>query len=133
MRCCPFAGADDSFTNNNLELARVQRGPGLNDVGMVAWHITLKTPECQQGRQVRSTWRQNTEFSNQLQLAANVGSVNAASLRTAYITRVDLLLCAAYRSSLWPTTSPTSQVPLDHARMRCSGLQESWPSRSACR
>lgn len=31
----------------------MQRGPGLNDVGMVAWHMTLKTPECQQGRQVR--------------------------------------------------------------------------------
>ena len=32
----------------------MQRGPGLNDVGMVAWHMTLKTPECQQGRQVRN-------------------------------------------------------------------------------
>jgi len=58
--CCPCSGADDSFTSNNLELVRVQRGPGLNDVGMVAWHITLKTPECQQGRQVRRTWCQNT-------------------------------------------------------------------------
>lgn len=47
-----IAGHDDSFTSNSLELTRVQRGPGLNDVGMVAWHMTLKTPECQQGRQV---------------------------------------------------------------------------------
>lgn len=49
---CVRAG-DESFTSNKLELTRVQRGPGLNDVGMVAWHMTLKTPECQQGRQVR--------------------------------------------------------------------------------
>lgn len=53
--CLPplHAGHDESFTSNTLELTRVQRGPGLNDVGMVAWHMTLKTPECQQGRQVR--------------------------------------------------------------------------------
>lgn len=48
---------DDSFTSNKLELTRVQRGPGLNDVGMVAWQMTLKTPECQQGRQVRDSSR----------------------------------------------------------------------------
>eukprot|EP00878_Enallax_costatus_P025579 GHUV01027381.1.p1 GENE.GHUV01027381.1~~GHUV01027381.1.p1 ORF type:complete len:167 (-),score=48.87 GHUV01027381.1:207-707(-) len=47
-----FATDDQYFTSNYLELSRVQRGPGLNDIGMVAWHMTLKTPECQQGRQV---------------------------------------------------------------------------------
>jgi hypothetical protein len=52
---CGAAAGNDSFTSNHLELVRVQRGPGLNDVGMVAWHMTLKTPECQQGRQVRCT------------------------------------------------------------------------------
>lgn len=51
---CACSTGTDSFTSNNLELVRVQRGPGLNDVGMVAWHMTLKTPECQQGRQVRN-------------------------------------------------------------------------------
>lgn len=44
--------ADKNFTSNTLRLKRVERGPGNNDVGMVAWHMTLKTPECQQGRQV---------------------------------------------------------------------------------
>ncbi|KAF6253758.1 carboxyl transferase domain-containing protein [Scenedesmus sp. NREL 46B-D3] len=44
--------ADKDFTSNTLRLKRVERGPGNNDVGMVAWHMTLKTPECQQGRQV---------------------------------------------------------------------------------
>ena len=33
-------------------LQRVQRPTGSNDVGMVAWHMTLRTPECPQGRQV---------------------------------------------------------------------------------
>jgi hypothetical protein len=52
---CKCSVGTDSFTSNNLELVRVQRGPGLNDVGMVAWHMTLKTPECQQGRQVSNS------------------------------------------------------------------------------
>ena len=31
----------------------VSREVGENDVGIVAWQLTLKTPECPQGRQVR--------------------------------------------------------------------------------
>ena len=31
----------------------VSRAVGENDVGIVAWQLTLKTPECPQGRQVR--------------------------------------------------------------------------------
>lgn len=31
---------------------QVDRGAGQNDVGIVAWLLTLKTPECPQGRQV---------------------------------------------------------------------------------
>ena len=33
----------------------VDRAPGGNDVGVVAWLLTLKTPECPQGRQVGDT------------------------------------------------------------------------------
>lgn len=48
-----FANDEQYFTSNNLKLQRVQRGPGQNKgIGMVAWHMTLKTPECQQGRQI---------------------------------------------------------------------------------
>ena len=32
----------------------VSREVGENDVGIVAWQLTLKTPECPQGRQVRT-------------------------------------------------------------------------------
>ena len=34
-------------------VTQVDRSPGQNDVGIVAWLLTLKTPECPQGRQVR--------------------------------------------------------------------------------
>ena len=30
----------------------VSRAVGENDVGVVAWQLTLKSPECPQGRQV---------------------------------------------------------------------------------
>lgn len=30
----------------------VNRSPGLNDVGMVAWLVTLRTPEYPDGRQL---------------------------------------------------------------------------------
>ena len=33
-------------------LAPVARPPGQNDVGIVAWLLTLRTPECPQGRQI---------------------------------------------------------------------------------
>ena len=33
-------------------VTQVDRGAGQNDVGIVAWLLTLKTPECPQGRQV---------------------------------------------------------------------------------
>ena len=32
----------------------IDRPTGKNDVGIVAWQLTLKTPECPQGRQVGS-------------------------------------------------------------------------------
>jgi hypothetical protein len=46
-----FACPQD-FRTTRLELTRVEREPGLNTTGMVAWLMTLKTPECPQGRQV---------------------------------------------------------------------------------
>ena len=36
---------------------RVDRPAGQNNVGMVAWLLVLKTPECPQGRQVSSPVR----------------------------------------------------------------------------
>lgn len=33
-------------------MVHVDRPAGQNDVGVVAWLLTLKTPECPQGRQV---------------------------------------------------------------------------------
>jgi len=38
--------------NNEVEMIEVNRPMGQNDVGMVAWLITLRTPECPNGRQV---------------------------------------------------------------------------------
>lgn len=35
-------------------LVAVTRPVGQNDVGMVAWTLTMKTPECPQGRKVRA-------------------------------------------------------------------------------
>lgn len=35
-------------------LVAVSRPVGQNDVGMVAWTLTMKTPECPQGRKVRA-------------------------------------------------------------------------------
>ncbi len=32
----------------------VQRPVGANDVGIVAWRLTLRTPECPSGREVAS-------------------------------------------------------------------------------
>jgi acetyl-CoA carboxylase/biotin carboxylase 1 len=32
-------------------LLPVKRAPGLNDVGMVAWHVQMSSPECPQGRE----------------------------------------------------------------------------------
>jgi len=40
------------YTNGNLELVETQRKAGKNDVGMVAWLITLKTVEYPMGRQI---------------------------------------------------------------------------------
>ncbi len=34
-------------------LMAVSRPVGQNDVGMIAWTLTFKTPECPQGRKVR--------------------------------------------------------------------------------
>jgi acetyl-CoA carboxylase / biotin carboxylase 1 len=50
---CPRRAAQD-FRTARLQLKRVEREPGLNTTGMVAWLMTLKTPECPQGRQVRA-------------------------------------------------------------------------------
>lgn len=35
-------------------LVAVSRPVGQNDAGMVAWTLTMKTPECPQGRKVRA-------------------------------------------------------------------------------
>ncbi|GMI33846.1 hypothetical protein TeGR_g1277 [Tetraparma gracilis] len=39
------------YLNGNLEVVETQREAGLNDVGMVGWVVTLKTPEFPAGRQ----------------------------------------------------------------------------------
>ena len=44
----PATGTD----NRPAAVVPVERAPGGNDVGVVAWLLTLKTPECPQGRQV---------------------------------------------------------------------------------
>lgn len=36
------------------QMIPVDRPTGQNDVGIVSWLITLKTPECPQGRQVHT-------------------------------------------------------------------------------
>lgn len=38
-------------------MVAVSRPVGQNDVGMIAWTLKLKTPECPQGRKVRSGGR----------------------------------------------------------------------------
>ncbi|KAL3795830.1 LOW QUALITY PROTEIN: hypothetical protein ACHAW5_006900 [Stephanodiscus triporus] len=40
------------YMNGQLELVETQRKAGKNDVGMVAWLMTLKTVECPNGRQI---------------------------------------------------------------------------------
>lgn len=40
------------YMNGNLELVETHRKAGKNDVGMVAWLMTLKTVECPTGRQI---------------------------------------------------------------------------------
>lgn len=42
----------DDYLNGDLELVEEQRGAGANDVGMVAWIMTLKTVEYPNGRQI---------------------------------------------------------------------------------
>jgi hypothetical protein len=37
--------------DGKMELVRVKRGAGENNIGMVAWLFNLKTPECPGGRQ----------------------------------------------------------------------------------
>ncbi|CAM9685975.1 unnamed protein product [Hapterophycus canaliculatus] len=39
----------DSHDHDKVE---VDRAAGLNDVGMVAWMVTLRTPEYPEGRQI---------------------------------------------------------------------------------
>mmetsp|Transcript_14027 Transcript_14027/g.20077 ORF Transcript_14027/g.20077 Transcript_14027/m.20077 type:complete len:2365 (+) Transcript_14027:253-7347(+) len=53
----PMVGGSDKWTmkdylNGDLELVQLQRGAGGNDVGMVAWLMTLKTVEYPEGRQL---------------------------------------------------------------------------------
>lgn len=42
-------------------LLPVDRPAGQNDVGVVSWLLTLKTPECPQGRQVSVTSSPETQ------------------------------------------------------------------------
>lgn len=44
-------GPDGSF-RLPAALRPLQRPMGQNDVGIVAWHMVLRTPECPEGRQV---------------------------------------------------------------------------------
>ena len=44
------------YMNGQLELVETQRKAGKNDVGMVAWLMTLKTVECPT---VSYIWRRN--------------------------------------------------------------------------
>lgn len=37
--------------NKSKQLVKVNRIPGENDIGMVAWKFTIKTPEYPAGRQ----------------------------------------------------------------------------------
>ena len=41
-------------TMRSTQMVPVDRPSGQNDVGIVAWLLTLKTPECTQGRQASS-------------------------------------------------------------------------------
>ena len=41
----------NDYLDGNLEMTETQTVPGQNDVGMVAWMVTLKTPEFPAGRQ----------------------------------------------------------------------------------
>ena len=45
-------------------MVAVSRPVGQNDVGMIAWTLTLKTPECPQGRKVRSCGRWRNRYQN---------------------------------------------------------------------
>lgn len=40
------------YDESGTQLRPVFREPGLNTIGMVGWLITMKTPECRQGRQI---------------------------------------------------------------------------------
>jgi acetyl-CoA carboxylase / biotin carboxylase 1 len=40
------------FDETQNQLRAVSREPGLNTIGMVGWLVTMKTPECRQGRQI---------------------------------------------------------------------------------
>ena len=42
-----------SSSGRPVQMLPVDRPTGQNDVGIVAWLLTLKTPECPQGRQAR--------------------------------------------------------------------------------
>merc|ERR1712176_1028376 len=42
----------NDYLNDDLELSQLHRGAGANDVGMVAWLMTLNTKEYPNGRQV---------------------------------------------------------------------------------
>lgn len=42
----------DDFINDKLEMVQIQRSAGMNDVGMVAWLMVIKTVEYPDGRQV---------------------------------------------------------------------------------
>ena len=39
-------------SNSKPKLKEIVREPGKNDIGMVAWLVTMETPECPAGRQI---------------------------------------------------------------------------------
>ena len=55
--------ADGGRPHGPRRVRLVSRPVGENTVGVVAWQLTLKSPECPQGRQVRDVLCQNKDAS----------------------------------------------------------------------
>jgi hypothetical protein len=89
----------------------VDRPIGGNDVGIVAWRLALRTPECPGGREVRCLLR----ISPMLMCTMANRAVKIARL-----CRVPTKLPCCHR--WWPsqTTSPTTLGPLGRGRTLCS-------------
>ena len=47
-----FKAKELVLCSGDTALEEVTRAPGLNDIGMVAWRVWMKTPECPEGRSI---------------------------------------------------------------------------------